>query len=192
MNQGDYEIQAAVQRTTIERLKAELAQRTGVTADGVSYGRGSKVFYRDPTGYVQGLDVGLRFRTDSSVPEIVYSPYPVFSTREAAEAAEGKQQAVIERLRAKLEERKDDIHAQGSTIERLTQERDYFSRAYSECQNAYAKLGGEIERLSAQLGELRSELALANVCCANATVSEQRLEYCSACGHRSRKTERGQ
>ena len=60
------------------------------TADGQPYGPGSKVYYIDPTGYVQGLDVGVSFRTDSSVPEPVYHPYPVYSSREAAELTERK------------------------------------------------------------------------------------------------------
>ena len=72
-----------------ERLRAELENATGKTADGKRYGRSSKVWYRDPTGYSQSLDVGLSFRTDSSVPEPVYCPYPVYSTREAADAAGG-------------------------------------------------------------------------------------------------------
>ena len=58
-----------------------------ITKDGKPYGNGSKVFYIDATGYIQGLDVGLCFRTDSSVPSQVYHPYPVYSSHEAAEVA---------------------------------------------------------------------------------------------------------
>jgi hypothetical protein len=60
----------------------------GVTVDGQLYGKGSKVFYRDLTGCIQGLDVRLAFATDASVPEIVFCPRMVYSTAEAAREAE--------------------------------------------------------------------------------------------------------
>ncbi len=62
-----------------------LLKMMAVTTDGQRYGRGSKVYYIDPVGYVQSLDVGLKFQTDSSAPEQVYYPYPVFANRANAE-----------------------------------------------------------------------------------------------------------
>ena len=59
----------------------------GVTADGVQFSHGSKAYYIDPCGFVHGLDMGLSFRTDTSVPWQLYHPYPIYSSREAAEAA---------------------------------------------------------------------------------------------------------
>ena len=59
------------------------------TGDGVPIVPRSKVYYIDPVGYIQGLDVGRRmFATDSTVPSDVYTwPRYVYSTHEAAEAA---------------------------------------------------------------------------------------------------------
>jgi len=71
--------------TEVERLGA-IVEKQRTTEDGVPFGPGSKVYYVDPCGHVQGLDVGLRFQTDSSIPDMVYSPYPIYSTREATEA----------------------------------------------------------------------------------------------------------
>jgi len=76
-------------QATVDRLHAML----GVTTDGETYGRSSKVYYVDPTGFVQGLDVSFRFSTDDSVPDPVFWPYPVYSTRAAAEAAKGSPDA---------------------------------------------------------------------------------------------------
>ena len=74
----------------IERLRAIVDRVNlgcGKTIDGKHYAPGDKVFYVDPCGEIQGLDVGMKYRTDSSVPEQVDWPHPVFSTREAAEAS---------------------------------------------------------------------------------------------------------
>lgn len=91
VNKRDVEIdeqqsEIANLKSKIAKLQAELATYSSCrTADGQPYGPGSKVYYRDPTGYVQSLDVGVSFKTDSSSPEPVYHPYPVYSSREAAD-----------------------------------------------------------------------------------------------------------
>jgi len=71
----------------VERLAKVIERLSGLSADGERYGYGDKVYYVDPCGFVQGLDVGFSFRTDSSVPSQVYYPYPVYKQHESAEQA---------------------------------------------------------------------------------------------------------
>lgn len=70
-----------------ELVKAHDRKKSLLTADGEAKYAGDKVYYVDPAGFVQGLDIGISFRTDSSVPETVYHPYPVYAHRENAEAS---------------------------------------------------------------------------------------------------------
>ncbi|MFA5056536.1 MAG: hypothetical protein WC485_00345 [Opitutaceae bacterium] len=88
-----YEMPAAMRLAVAEiRRLREIVERLPKTADGVPIIRGNKYYYVDPTGYVQSLDYGaVYFRTDSSIPDIVYSSGErTYSTREAAEAAKGE------------------------------------------------------------------------------------------------------
>jgi hypothetical protein len=68
----------------------DIVDKLPQTADGVPVVPGMKVYAKDPTGYIQGYDVGTNSaRTDSSIPEPTYLQYNwhCYSTREAAEAA---------------------------------------------------------------------------------------------------------
>jgi len=77
------------ERLAYEALEAirEIDRLSCKTTDGKRYGPGSKVYYVDPVGHVQGLYVVVSFRDDSSRPEPVYCPYPVYSTPDAAAGA---------------------------------------------------------------------------------------------------------
>jgi hypothetical protein len=77
------------------REAARVIERfTGRTADDERFGYGDKVYYVDPVGYVQGLDVSFSFKTDDSCPGMVYYPYPIYKQRENAEqAAKAKEKA---------------------------------------------------------------------------------------------------
>jgi hypothetical protein len=68
----------------INRLRA-LEDQVPKTKDGVPVLCGMKVYCYDPTGYLQGHDVGLIAYTDSSIPTLVNLFWgQCYSTQEAA------------------------------------------------------------------------------------------------------------
>lgn len=74
------------------RLRA-IVDKLPKTADGVPVVPGMKVYCQDPTGYIQGYDVGANSAmTDSSIPSPGYLQYNWFcySTHEACEEAMSK------------------------------------------------------------------------------------------------------
>lgn len=73
----------------ILRLRA-IVDKLNETADHVKVVPGMKVYRADPTGYIQGYDVGTNRATDdSSVPCLTHLIYSqCYSTREVAEAAQ--------------------------------------------------------------------------------------------------------
>lgn len=64
-------------------------ERLSTTKDGHRVTPGMKVYYVDPTGYVQGVDVrGNEMLTDNSVPSVVYeSVSKMYADRKNAELA---------------------------------------------------------------------------------------------------------
>ena len=89
----NFAAEADRQEKEIKRLLAErVADKATIaklphTADGVAVVSGIKVYERDPTGYIQGYDVGTNMASDdSSCPSGAYLMYShCYSTREAAE-----------------------------------------------------------------------------------------------------------
>lgn len=83
---------------TVKMLREarDLLEKLPVTADGVRVTpRMGKVFEIDPTGYIQGFDVGHIIATDdSSYPSLRHLYYGgCYASLEAAEAALQEQQA---------------------------------------------------------------------------------------------------
>lgn len=64
-------------------------ERLSTTKDGHRVTPGMKLYYVDPTGYVQGVDVrGNEMLTDNSVPSVVYeSVSKMYADRKNAELA---------------------------------------------------------------------------------------------------------
>lgn len=64
-------------------------ERLSTTKDGHRVTPGMKLYYVDPTGYVQGMDVrGNEMLTDNSVPSVVYeSVSKMYADRKNAELA---------------------------------------------------------------------------------------------------------
>ena len=64
-------------------------ERLSTTKDGHRVTPGMKVYYVDPTGYVQGVDVrGNEMLTDNSMPSVVYeSVSKMYADRKNAELA---------------------------------------------------------------------------------------------------------
>ncbi len=91
----------------VARAYEAIVAKLPKTADGVPIVPGMKVYQTDPTGYVQGYDVGVnQAADDSSWPSPAYLTYSqCYSTREAAEAAAeaaAAQQRVLEDTLDKL------------------------------------------------------------------------------------------
>jgi hypothetical protein len=76
---------------TADALRSAIAdiERLSTTKDGHRVTPGMKLYYVDPTGYVQGVDVrGNEMLTDNSVPSVVYeSVSKMYADRKNAELA---------------------------------------------------------------------------------------------------------
>lgn len=80
---GAYKVANAI-RSAIANI-----ERLSTTKDGHRVTPGMKLYYVDPTGYVQGVDVrGNEMLTDNSAPSPVYEPVSkMYADRKNAELA---------------------------------------------------------------------------------------------------------